>query len=278
MNLLFTLDRIIYHEENEPYIDFMIYDAIQGEKEIHYRVRLDELSYTFEHIGKNEFLDSTTYFIKHEYANLLLRYTFEDREPNAQDPSMDQPIIIDQTATMSYALFDNEGKAFSKTRTVMFEQLTPFDAVHLNPGSLQNGLAYSYAEGAWKSVPDFDKILIQKTGISSMPSIEAIETRDDHYALEWKGYIYLHEEALYEWQTTSDDGSKLYLHNQLIVDNDGSHSKRMRSGLIALKKGWHSIRILYFEDYAGQFLELGYRLPNHSNWQKVSPEQFKTAQ
>jgi hypothetical protein len=41
-----------------------------------------------------------------------------------------------------------------------------------------------------------------------------------------------------------------------VVDNDGSHSPRVRSGFIALEAGFHPIDMGYFEDHAGVVLEL----------------------
>ena len=39
--------------------------------------------------------------------------------------------------------------------------------------------------------------------------------------------------------TISDDGSKLYIDDKLIVDNDGGHSVRRAEGKVALEKGYH---------------------------------------
>ncbi len=46
--------------------------------------------------------------------------------------------------------------------------------------------------------------------------------------------------------------------NKLIVDNDGSHSARLKSGRVALESGLHTIRVLYFEDYMGEELNVYY--------------------
>ena len=44
----------------------------------------------------------------------------------------------------------------------------------------------------------------------------------------------------------------------MIVDNDGGHSARRVEGKVALEKGFHELHLLYFEDYMGQELEVGY--------------------
>lgn len=50
----------------------------------------------------------------------------------------------------------------------------------------------------------------------------------------------------------------LYIDGEQIVDNDGGHSGRRAEGKVALEKGLHEIRVLYFENYMGQELEVGY--------------------
>jgi len=45
----------------------------------------------------------------------------------------------------------------------------------------------------------------------------------------------------------SDDGSVLFIDGELIVDNDGSHRARERSGPVGLKAGFHAIRVRHFQ-------------------------------
>ena len=49
--------------------------------------------------------------------------------------------------------------------------------------------------------------------------------------------------------------------------NDGSHSAIKASGRIALKKGFHAFKLLYFEDYEGHQLEWGMK--------KITDEAFE---
>ncbi|MEZ0228294.1 MAG: PA14 domain-containing protein, partial [Planctomycetota bacterium] len=45
----------------------------------------------------------------------------------------------------------------------------------------------------------------------------------------------------------SDDGSRLLLDGQLVVDNGGSHGRKRVEGAIFLAAGWHDIEIDYFQ-------------------------------
>lgn len=263
-------------EKNVPFLDFMIYDAISGQNEISYRVRLDELKYQFDIVGAKKFIDKTQILIKHQYADLQLHYTTTDNIVGATDPVMEKAVHVNKSTQLTYALFDSDGIQRSESRSLKLEKLPMLEAVSKNQiDKRKAGLHVNYAEGQWKKVPSFDTLTVFNEFIAQKPSLKGLSVRDNHFALEFEGFIWVDKDGFYEWMTISDDGSILYLHNQKIVDNDGSHSKRQRSGQIALKKGWHPFKLGYFEDYAGQSLEMGYRLVGQSEWRKPSPQEFK---
>ncbi len=60
------------------------------------------------------------------------------------------------------------------------------------------------------------------------------------------GYVKVDDTGTYRFSTDSDDGSLLYLDNQLIVSNDGLHGMERREGLATLDKGFHQIKVVYF--------------------------------
>jgi hypothetical protein len=62
----------------------------------------------------------------------------------------------------------------------------------------------------------------------------------------WTGYIEIPQTGGYEFSTYSDDGSLLYLDNEIVVNNDGDHGAEEKTGLALLQKGWHQIKVLYF--------------------------------
>lgn len=90
---------------------------------------------------------------------------------------------------------------------------------------------------------------------------DKIGERLDHYAIQYKGFISIPETGIYTFYLKSDDGSKLYLDGELLIDNDGSHDTSTKTGLKALKKGKHPVRIDYFEDFLGEHLQLDFSGP-----------------
>ena len=62
----------------------------------------------------------------------------------------------------------------------------------------------------------------------------------------WSGYLNVPQTGGYKFWTESDDGSILYIDNEIVVDNDGDHGMEEKSGLANLQQGWHKIKVVYF--------------------------------
>jgi hypothetical protein len=83
----------------------------------------------------------------------------------------------------------------------------------------------------------------------------------EYFAFHYSGYIYIPEDGVYNFYTVSDDGSKLFIGDSMVVDNDGLHGMREREGVIALKKGLHPISVSYFEKTGGDDLIVQWKGP-----------------
>lgn len=121
----------------------------------------------------------------------------------------------------------------------------------------KQGVAYTYYEGKCKRVADIAACNKVKEGVMKNFSVEEAAV-PDHFAYDFRTLVKIPERGVYRFYTFSDDGSKLYIDGKLIVDNDGGHSGRRAEGKVALEAGYHELHLLYFEDYMGQELEVGY--------------------
>jgi subtilisin family serine protease len=65
----------------------------------------------------------------------------------------------------------------------------------------------------------------------------------DHFVAAYSGYFHAPKHAIYTFYLLSSDGSKLYLGDSLVVDNDGQHGMFEQSGTIALQEGLHALRL-----------------------------------
>ena len=134
------------------------------------------------------------------------------------------------------------------------EQMSYLPATTTKAG--KPGVAYTYYEGKFKSTADVLKAQPVKEGTFRNFSIKEAAV-DDHFGYQFRSLINIPEKGVYKFHIYSDDGARLFIDGQEVIDNDGSHSAGEATGKVALEKGFHEIRVIYFEDYMGQALEIG---------------------
>jgi len=69
---------------------------------------------------------------------------------------------------------------------------------------------------------------------------------------EWFGLIYTGQFQIdvpgdYQWRLWSDDGSRLWIDDQEVIDNDGVHGTLDMAATVPLVSGPHSIKVWYFQ-------------------------------
>jgi hypothetical protein len=67
------------------------------------------------------------------------------------------------------------------------------------------------------------------------------------FAIRFTGSLNVTEGGEYELCLNSDDGSKLFLEDTLVVDNDGLHSATQKCEIVYLEAGEYGIRVEYFQ-------------------------------
>ena len=287
-----TLTITANHPEKNLYIDkvelngkeietnFVTYEQLMGGGELHFSltdqpnrkrgVTADSAPYSFTkeavvsipYVDKdlNLFMDSVTVNLATATAGATVHYTLDGSEPTQQSPVFNAPLVLKNTTQINAKAF-KDGFQPSSTLSILATKAV------LNRGKIildhqpKNGTTYKYYEGHFQKVADMQQKHFVEKGIVSEPSLEKAR-QEDHYGFEFSGLIDVPEDGVYTFQTRSDDGSVLYIDQILVVDNDGSHAAIPATGSIALKKGWHSYRLLYIEDYEGQHLSWAWKLPS----------------
>ncbi|MCX7847786.1 MAG: PA14 domain-containing protein [bacterium] len=81
--------------------------------------------------------------------------------------------------------------------------------------------------------------------------------KPDHFSIRWTGWLSLPQATTVTWFLATDDGARLYLDDQLILDHWGTHSKEEKSTIIPLAAGEHAVRVDYYEHcgWAAAWLE-----------------------
>ncbi len=131
-------------------------------------------------------------------------------------------------------------------------------------------LRYNYYAVTVDHLPDFETLSPSSSGLAESIDLSPSE-RNENFALEFKGFIKIATAGTYTFYTTSDDGSCLFLDGIKVVDNDGLHTMRERSGTITLSAGYHTIKVQYFQRSRNKGLEVQYQGPGNSK-RPIPPE------
>ena len=213
------------------------------------------------------FIDSVNISLNADPADAEIYYTLDGSEPTARSKRFTGDFTVTgETTIKAIALHPD----IDDNRMMVAEltKITPRPAV--KTGKLTKGLSYSVYKGRWNNLPDPKKLNAAARG--TIDSFKIPDTvPEDRFAVFYDGYIDIPVDGIFTFSTNSDDGSMLYLDDELIVDNDGVHGQQEVSGTIALKAGKHGIHLGFFEGGGGQSIDVFYRGPGFTK-REIEPE------
>ncbi len=122
------------------------------------------------------------------------------------------------------------------------------------------GVNFEYFQGNWNKLPDFSSQSVVKEGISHNFSLEQ-RSRNNDFGFRYFAQIEVPKTGEHQFFLTSDDGSKLLIDGQVIIDNDGIHNASTKGHSMHLTKGLHRIEVQFFQDTGGQRLKVEWRGP-----------------
>jgi hypothetical protein len=117
------------------------------------------------------------------------------------------------------------------------------------------GLVYHIHHGSqW--LPDFHKM--KPAGAIYTPALNVptqsfragfpgVTKRFEWFAIDYTARFWIEKPGVYRFSLVSDDGSRLYIDDREVIDNDGIHAAQRRAGAVELSGGIHQIRVSYFQ-------------------------------
>ncbi len=188
-------------------------------------------------------------------AGVDTRYTLDGSVPTENSTLYTKPFSVNHPATLSVRCF-KKGSLQSNIVSVSLKVFTWHNSLKIVQP--QPGLKlFSYKIDAPSSVEDLNKIGPAKTSVVAGISIKDT-LRRENTGLVYEGYISIAADAVYHYYLSSDDGSKLLIDDEEVINNDGLHGDDEKSGAIALKKGFHSIKLSYIQGTGDAALQLRY--------------------
>lgn len=205
----------------------------------------------------DEFVRGVDVVIQPGGTELTTRYTLDGSDVTTASPEATAPVRLDGGGTVRAASFW-QGQRVSPVVARTFTQVTPRAAATATPS--KPGLVVEHFDVDWKAIP------AERTGLKpkareTVMSVGPLTNPGEKVAFVYRGFLKVPQDELYRFALTSDDGSKMWIDGDVVVDNDGLHGDVEKRGAAALAKGWHKIEVVWFNATGGASLELKWALP-----------------
>lgn len=205
------------------------------------------------------------------------------------DPKTVKPVVKITTKTLGATIrYTTDGKEPSETSLTYTTPISPLASSTVRAKAFKIGLIPSNTDSVqvkvYKQLPAQNLLKQPAAGLrAELRTVEgdeytsdkvirgALEKADDVGSIQpdpycaenkcgmlWKGYLDIPVTGGYRFWTESDDGSLLSIDGEMVVNNDGEHGMTEKTGVAYLQKGWHSIRIVYFNTGGNYGLKVWY--------------------
>ena len=189
-----------------------------------------------------------------------IRYSLDGSEPAKESLLYQSPILLKKTTQVKAKVFWPDGSS-SKISEAKFRKTKLTRASKIKAPA--QGISYLYYENEgerWTEMPDWESRQITSRGKTDSINI-GFRNREEDFGFVFDGFIKIEQDGVYSFYLESDDGSQLFINDMLIVNNGGVHGMEVKKGDIALAKGFHKIRIYYFQGTGGNGLKISYSVP-----------------
>ncbi|MDR2763761.1 MAG: alkaline phosphatase family protein [Tannerella sp.] len=192
----------------------------------------------------------------------VIRYTTDGSIPTRDESSVyTAPFTVDRSTVINARLFTEKGESPNVTA---YYRVADTKAGH--------GLNFKiYQQPEMKEMPDFRALRPAGEGVCyefslhSSPDLQTLRgLYGNHYAMTFTGNLRIEEDGMYIFRLFSEDGSKLYIGRELVVNKSGT-GESIRTGKIELKAGIYPIRLEYFKQGGGGEITLYYEGPGIPN-------------
>ncbi len=208
----------------------------------------------------NMFTDTKVVDIKCLIPTVEIHYTTDGTVPTKESARYTAPFTISETTHFTFRAFRKNGSADVPVKSSFIKQPLA-EAAALDPSELKAGLQCKIFEKRYKNCENFtdgakllNTMLVDKVNIPSEAG--------GWLGLELTAWMEIPADGIYTFALMSDDGSRLYVNDYWVVDNDGDHGPRTMEGQYGMKAGLHAIKIHYYDGNNGGQLRLDVYSPS----------------
>ncbi len=205
--------------------------------------------------GVHVFTDSVLVKIIKPRLNSEIRYTLNGSEPTTKSLLYDKPFYVKKSLTLKAREILSDGTK-GRTRVGIYDKQKLHKSVDVE--NLKQGVFYKYIEGKYKSTSEVPQESFKRKGVLNN-FIFPPNHRKLFFAVVYSGFISIPDDGVYTFYCETNDGSQLYIGDKLVVDHGGLHPAEEKSGSIALQKGYHPIKVIYFQNAGSSFIKVSYQ-------------------
>ena len=132
-------------------------------------------------------------------------------------------------------------------------------------------LTFTTYKGSWNKLPDWSTLKPSATDHVASGKVELGVTKDkENFGLVFNAKLNAPTDGEYAFTIGSDDGSRLLIDGNTVIDHDGIHGNSNKSGKVKLKAGTHDFELQYFEKSGQESLYVGWKAPGMKKEQALS--------
>lgn len=194
----------------------------------------------------NAFIDSKTLNLTCLKPNVEIRYTTDGKNPTRSSALYNGPITIDHSTDYIFRTFRADGTPSEAVKAKFIKM----DYSPATPATIQgSGLKATWHEYVGERCREIEAAPVN--GEYQVSTVSIPKEVKGNIGLVLTGYLDVPADGIYTFALLSDDGSTMEVDGQLILDNDGGHSPKEITSQMALSKGLHPVKILYFDHNGG---------------------------
>jgi hypothetical protein len=190
----------------------------------------------------DQFVGTGEYALTIPAGGGTIHYTLDGSAPSADSPAYTAPLRLNDTTTLQALTRWPDGRCSDVLR-VTLRRVAPRAAD--GPAATTPGLRREVWAERVRRTDEIDALRDGQVDVAAECTLDGLP--EGVVALRCTGYVDVPADGVYTFFTRSDDGSRLYIGDTLVVDNDGEHMARELGGSIALARGRHALRVVYFD-------------------------------
>lgn len=206
--------------------------------------------------ASNVFTDSMKVVLQAPHKDGEIRYTTDLTEPDKRSLLYTPGLTVSRNTVINAREILPDGR-FSQVKVLKYTKQALLPAVKLDKPV--QGMFYKYydATGSIKNVLAAPAVRQAWVTRFELPEVFS----DNKFGVSYEGNIYVPKDGVYTFYLQSSDGSAMFIGDNLLVDNEGTHPQQEAYARVALAAGYHPFKVVYYDTYQAEYLKVLYEGP-----------------